>query len=433
MTRAGGIVELKQTVMNRVVVPATLRYFRWRGDPLAGLMTAETRADPYPLWDEIRARGDLFHSRLGMWATADHAAATAILRDQRFSSSPVHQKGYRPPTYPEGDPRSGMPGPDSLLLTMDPPDHTRIRRLVASTFSPPAIAALEPWVRQRTDALLGGLDPTAGFDLIEDLALPLPIAVICHLLGVPEEDMDRFRAWGHAAATGLEPQVAPDQDPAVVAAEVELMAYLRDLIDKRRAKSDDSLLSALIAAEEQGERLSNDELLATADLLLIAGFETTVNLIGNGTAALIGAPDQWQLLRQDPDLLPNAVEELLRYDSPVQATSRVATEEIAVGGISLPRSAQVIIALGGANRDPAEFVEPGRLNVTRSNAGRHLSFSQGIHHCLGAALARLEGRVAIGALTERFGRLMLAGPPVRRPLLGLRGYERLPVRCVAGG
>lgn len=231
---SGGTMGLKEKVRDRWVVPAALRYYRWRGEPLGRLMADETKVDPYPLWDDIRSRSPLYRSRLGMWATASHATATTLLRDQRFSSSPTHVKGYQPPSYPEGDPRADLPGADSLLLMMDPPDHTRIRRLVSSTFSPKAIAALEPWIQDRADALLATVDPS-GFDLIEDVALPLPIAVICHLLGVPEEDRERFRVWGHVAATGLEPQLAPTPDPAVVAAEIELIAYLRDLIARRRA------------------------------------------------------------------------------------------------------------------------------------------------------------------------------------------------------
>jgi hypothetical protein len=336
---------------------------------------------------------------------------------------------YKPPSYPPGDPRADLPAAD--LLTMDPPDHTRIRRLVSGAFTPKAIAALEPWIREVAAGLLDRAG-SSGFDLIDALAFPLPIAVICHLLGVPAEDQASFRAWGHDVAATLEPQAAGAALSQSRAAEVALTGYLRDLVSKRRADPDDSLLSALIAAEEDGDRLTQGELVSTALLLLVAGFETTVNLIGNGTVALLTAPDgrqQWDRLRRDPALVPAAVEELLRYDSPVQMTSRNATQDVELDGTLIRQGTPVIVAIGGANRDPAVFEQPGRLLTDRPNAGRHLSFSLGIHHCLGAALARLEGRIAVEELTSRYPALILAGTPVRRPLLVLRGFESVPVRA----
>ena len=385
----------------------------------------ETKADPYPLYDELRPRG-LVRSALGPWATASHPTATSILRDRRFSASPVHQRGYRPPAYPEGDPRAELPAAD--LLTMDPPDHTRIRGLVSGAFTPRAIAGLEPWIREITGRLLTRAGAAAGFDLIEALAFPLPIAVICHLLGVPPEDQGRFRAWGHDLAASLEPQTSLAAERQSRSSELALTAYLRDLVRKRRADPDDSLLSALIAAEEEGDRLSSSELVSTALLLLVAGFETTVNLIGNGTVALLGEREQWERLREEPALVPAAVEEMLRYDSPVQMTSRTATEDVAIDGAVIRKGALVIVAIGGANRDPGVFGQPDRLIIDRPDASRHLSFSFGIHHCLGAALARLEGRIAVEELTRRYPGLTLAGTPVRRPLLVLRGFESVPVR-----
>ncbi|MGH9047072.1 MAG: cytochrome P450 [Acidimicrobiales bacterium] len=420
-------MSLKQEVMRRVVMPVGLSYYQWRGDPLALLMREETKADPYPVYAEMRRRG-LVRSKLGIWATAHYSTVASVLRDPRFSSSPVHQKAYRAPEYPEGDPRADL-ATELSMLNMDPPDHTRLRRLVSGAFSPRAIAGLEPWIEDRTEELLDGLDAKDGFDLIEALALPLPIAVICHLLGVPVKDQAHFRVWGRDIAASLEPMLSPP-DAAAMASEVALAAYLRDLIQERRAQLDESLLSALIATEEEGDRLSATELVNTCLLLLVAGFETTVNLIGNGAMALIDAPDQWDRLRHEPELLPGAIEELLRYDSPVQATSRAATEDIELEGKEIPKGATIIVSTGGANRDPAAFDHPDRLDVLRTGANRHLSFSLGIHHCLGAALARLEGRLAIGAITRRFPRLELAGTPVRRPLLVLRGYESLPVRDV---
>jgi unspecific monooxygenase len=412
-----------------VAEPAVLHWFQWRGDHVARLLRPDVRADPYPLYADLRRRG-LVRSRLGAWATASHATALSVLRDRRFSSSPEHDARYRPPAYPAGDPRAELP--DDSLLTMDPPDHTRLRRLVSGAFTPKAIAALEPWIRDLTGRLLTAADAAAGFDLVDTLAFPLPIAVICHLLGVPARDQASFRAWGHDVATTLELQSGSSAESRTRASELALTAYLRDLVRARRADPDDSLLSALVAAEDEGDRLTSDELVSTALLLLIAGFETTVNLIGNGTVALLGERDQWERLRDEPALVPAAVEELLRYDSPVQITSRIATQDAEVGGTVIRRGMPVVLAIGGANRDPDVFDQPERLIIDRPDASRHLSFSFGIHHCLGAALARLEARVAIEELTRLFPGLQLAGTPVRRPLLVLRGFESVPVRVTRG-
>jgi cytochrome P450 len=415
-----------ERVKNHVVEPAVLRLFQWRGDPVARLMHPATKADPYPLYAGLRQRG-LVRSPLGVFAAADHATVASILRDRRFSSSPVHQRGYRPPSYPPDDPRAGLPAAD--LLTLDPPDHTRLRRLVAGAFSPKAIAGLEPWIREVTVRLLAAADGAAGFDLIDALAFPLPIAVICHLLGVPAGDQAQFRAWGHDVAATLEPQMAAAARAETRAAELALTGYLQDLVRERRANPDDSLLSALIAAEEEGDRLSSGEVVSTALLLLVAGFETTVNLIGNGTVALLGNPGGWSRLRQDPGLIPAAIEEMLRYDSPVQMTSRIATEDVEVGGGVIAAGRPVVVCIGGANRDPGVFERPDEFRIDRPDPGRHLSFSLGMHHCLGASLARLEARIAVEELTRRYPALELAGPPARRPLLVLRGFESVPVRA----
>jgi pimeloyl-[acyl-carrier protein] synthase len=246
---------------------------------------------------------------------------------------------------------------------------------------------------------------------------------------VPAEDQAQFRAWGHDVAANLDPQTAAAAKAETRAAEVALTSYLQDLVRERRAHPDDSILSALIAAEDEGDRLSSGELVSTALLLLVAGFETTVNLIGNGTVALLGDPDSWDRLGQDPALVPAAVEEMLRYDSPVQLTFRVATEDVEVGDRVIATGQSVITLIGGANRDPEVFEHPDEFRIDRPDPGRHLSFSLGLHHCLGSALARLEGRIAIEELTRRFPPLELAAPPTRRSMLVLRGFESVPVRA----
>jgi cytochrome P450 len=419
-------MSLGERVKNHVVEPAVLRLFQWRGDPVARLLHPATKADPYPLYAQLRQRG-LVRSLLGVFATADHATVARILRDRRFSSSPVHQRGYRPPSYPPGDPRAGLPA--EHLLTMDPPDHTRLRRLVVGAFTPRAIAGLEPWIREVTARLLTAADGAAGFDLIDALAFPLPIAVICHLLGVPAEDQAQFRAWGHDVAGTLDPQTAAAAQADSRAAELALTGYLQDLVRERRANPDDSILSALIAAEDEGDRLSSGEVVSTALLLLIAGFETTVNLIGNGAVALLRDPDSWNRLREDPALVPAAIDEMLRYDSPVQLTYRIATEDVEVGGSVIAKGQAVLVSIGGANRDPSVFEQPDEFRIDRPDPGRHLSFSLGTHHCLGSSLARLEGRIAIEELTRRYPALELAARPTRRSLLVLRGFESVPVRA----
>jgi cytochrome P450 len=419
-------MSVGEQVMSRAVEPALLRVCQWRGDPVARLMLPATRTDPYPLYARVRQRG-LVRSPLGAFVAADHATVASVLRDRRFSSSPTHQRGYRPQSYPPDDPRAGLP--DGDLLNLDPPDHTRLRRLVSGAFTPRAIAGLEPWIREVTIRLLTAADGAAGFDLIDALAFPLPIAVICHLLGVPAEDQAQFRAWGHDVAATLDPQTGAAARTQSRSAEVALTRYLQDLVRDRRAHPDDSILSALIAAEEEGDRLSSGEVVRMAFLLLIAGFETTVNLIGNGTVALLGDPAGWDRLRQDPALVPTAIEEMLRYDSPVQLTSRIATEEVELGGRVIAAGRAVLVAIGGANRDPEVFDQPDEFRIDRPDPGRHLSFSLGLHHCLGAALARLEGRIAIEELTRRYPALELAAPPTRRSQLVLRGFESVPVRA----
>jgi cytochrome P450 len=416
-------MSLAETLMRRVVEPSAVRFYQWRGDPVARWMHPKTKANPYALYEEIRPRG-FVRSGLGACATVSYATAERILRDRRFSSSPTHQRGYRPPPYPDGDPRAELP--DSLLF-LDPPDHTRLRRLVSSAFTPRAIADLEAPIRDITGRLLDEAGP-AGFDLIETLAFPLPIAVICRLLGVPAEDQDRFRAWGHDVAATLEPQTRRAAESDRRTAELALTAYLQDLVAKRRAEPDDSLLSALIAAEEEGDRLTSAELVSTALLLLVAGFETTVNLIGNGTVALLRDREQWRRLCENPGLIPGAVEELLRYDSPVQASRRITLEPVTVGGVTIPAGAFVMASLGSANRDERFWgPDAAELNLRRENARQHVSFGAGPHHCLGASLARLEACIAFERLTARFPDLALDGDVVWNGRINLRGPAHLPV------
>ena len=315
------------------------------------------------------------------------------------------------------------------LLSTNPPDHTRLRRLVMAAFTARRVEALAPRVQEIADALLDDM-ATAGaggqpVDLVDGFGFPLPITVITELLGIPPGDRADFRRWSSIAVNG-----AVHPPDVYVDAARNMVDYVRELLAAKRAAPADDLLSALIAVHEDGDRLSQDELTSMVFLLLVAGHETTVNLIVSGTYALLRHPDQLALLRAEPERLPAAVEELLRYDGPLQVTiPAVAAAPIEVGGVTIPAGDVVLPALLAANRDPARFHAPDRLDVTRTS-NSHLAFGHGLHHCVGAPLARLEGRIALGSLLARFPGLRLADPaaePARNPGLLVNGLIALPV------
>jgi cytochrome P450 len=316
------------------------------------------------------------------------------------------------------------------MLVVDPPDHTRLRGLVSKAFTPRMVERMSAQAQAIVDAALDEAARRGGLELVEDLAYPLPVTVIARLLGVPEEDWPRFREWSRVLAASLDPVAAAMQDEArqaeSAAADRAIQDYLADIVARRRGAPGDDLISALIAVEERGDVLGERELVVMLVLLLIAGHETTVNLIGNGILALLRNPAQLALLRSRPELLTVAVEELLRWDSPVQLTGRVVGETCELGGRTLRRGEFVLTLLGAANRDPAQFADPDRLDLTR-DPNQHFSFGRGIHFCLGAPLARLEGRLAIGSLVRRFPDLRLDGEPVRSETITLRGLRRLPL------
>jgi cytochrome P450 len=293
------------------------------------------------------------------------------------------------------------------------------------------IESLRPRIEAIVSELLEHMAHKSGsIDLIAELAYPLPVAVIAELLGVPAEDRVKFQDWSAVIAASLDPLVDDDLMERVVVAREALHAYLRAIIAERRRAPRADLISGLVAAEERGDVLTEPELVSMCTLLLIAGHETTVNLIGNGTLALLRNPDQLALLRADAGLVPRAIEELLRYDSPVQMTGRVALEPVTIGGQTIDQGQWIVSLLGAANHDPAQFADPERLDLRR-NPNPHVAFGRGIHFCLGAPLARLEGQLAIGALVRRFPKLELAGEPVRRNQITLRGLASLPVAMCA--
>jgi cytochrome P450 len=356
-----------------------------------------------------------------------HADCEAVLRDGRWSSaSGVPRRGRGG----EGSPaphRSGVGGAAMLAFT-HPPEHTRVRRLMGRAFTPRAVEGLRPAVQALVDPILDEAAERGGLDVMADLARVVPVAVIGEVLGVPVADRHRLGPWSVAATRSFD-GLADDDDAMALAREGwrELDGYVDALIADRRAHPGDDLLSALIAAEETGDRLTTAELRVNAIGLLVAGHETTTNLIGNGTHALLRHPDQLARWHRDPALTARAVEELLRYDPMVQLVPRQAMEDVEVGGHRFPAGDHVIVVIGAANRDPARFAEPDRLDLGR-DARAHLTFSAGMHHCLGAALARLEGQVVLGSLVARFPRVCLAASEVHhRDHLVLRGLIALPV------
>lgn len=391
--------------------------------PLAELFDPAARADPYPHYRRWRENAPR-HRAGGMLVLSRHDDCTAVLRNPAFghTEDDPPQRQQNPALVDENG------RPVRSFLGLNPPDHTRLRRLVSAAFTPRRVAHLAPRVevlaRQHVDEVLGG----GPVDLIGSLAAPLPVIVISELLGVPAQDRDLFAGWSHAMARGLDPDFLLPQDvlDQQARARAEFVDYFRELIAERRRHPGDDLLSGLVGVRDQGDALSEQELLATCVLLLIAGHETTVNLIGNGTLALLRKPEQLRRLRSTPDMAERAVEEMLRYDSPVQLTLRYALEDTELAGSPVPAGTFVLALLGAANRDPSAHDDPDRFDIARE-PGRHLAFGQGIHFCLGAPLARLEGRIVFQELARRERTLQLAGEPEWKTNIVLRGMSQLPV------
>ncbi|MFD5789857.1 cytochrome P450 [Streptomyces sp. NPDC127037] len=375
-------------------------------------------ADPYPYYDRMRAAGPVHLIRTDeferAWLVVGYDEGRAVLADQRFG------KDWRAlPGEMGGDPINAN------MLEMDAPDHTRLRKLVVRAFTPRRIEALRPRVQEITDGLLDVMVPEGRADLVDALAFPLPMTVICELIGVPDLDRSAFRKLSNGVVA---PANALEEGESIRAMGV----YLGELIEDKRRSPGDDLLSALIAArDEDDDALSPDELVGMAFLLLVAGHETTVNLISNGVRALLAHPDQLAALRADPGLLDGAIEEMLRYDGPVEtATIRFARERVEIGSRTVEPGEAVLVSLAGSDRDPARFPEPDRFDIRRDTRG-HLAFGHGIHFCMGAPLARMEGRIAVRTLLERCPGLEAdpEGAPFDwLPGTLIRGVRRLPVR-----
>ncbi|GGQ89896.1 cytochrome P450 [Streptomyces asoensis] len=386
-------------------------------------------SDPYPAYAELRERGRVIrYEPTGQWLVPRHADVSALLRDRRLGRTYQHRFTHEDfgRTAPPADQEPFHTLNDHGMLDLEPPDHTRIRRLVSKAFIPRTVERLKPYVRRLAGELVDRLVEAGGGDLLVDVAEPLPVAVIAEMLGIPESDRGPLRPWSADICGMYELNPSPQTAARAVRASEEFSAYLRELIALRRARPGDDLISGLIAAHDEGDRLTEQELISTAVLLLNAGHEATVNATVNGWWALFRNPGQLDALRADHSLVPTAVEELMRYDTPLQLFERWVLDDIEIDGTTVPRGAEIAMLFGSANHDPAVFAEPGRLDLTRAD-NPHISFSAGIHYCIGAPLARIELAASMTALLEKAPKLALAAEPRRKPNFVIRGLEGLDV------
>jgi cytochrome P450 len=400
------------------------------GHLLQVLVTPEGQADPYPYYSLMREEARVSRTSFGPYCVNGYAECQTVLRDPRLGRG-VGIEDTAIGIFGDNDGRRGEffdVGQHNMLMA-DPPDHTRLRRLVSRSFSPRQVERLRPAVHELVDSLLEDLARRGDVEFMSEFALPLPMAVIGELVGVPAEDRALLQPKVRAAARGIEPVLSDEEIDAAMEAITELGAYFEALLAERRREPRDDLMSALAEAGENDDRLTDDEILSTAILLFSAGFETTTNLLGNGLLALLRHPDQLADWTAHPEIAPSAVEELLRFDSPVQFNMRAALEPADLVGEPLERGDQIIVLQGAANRDPVEFDHPDALDLRRS-PNTPLSFGWGIHHCIGAPLARMEGEIAFNALLARFHSIELrAEEPQWRPGFTLRGLQSFPL-CV---
>ena len=394
---------------------------------LVQLLDPVQRADPYPLYAQCRARGPIRVPQANLVVFSAYRDCDAVLRHPLSSSDRLKSTITQRQLAAGARPRPlGPPG----FLFLDPPDHTRLRRLVSKAFVPKVVTALQPDIAAMVAGLLDDIAARGHCDVVADLAYPLPVAVICRLLGVPLGDEPKFRHASAVLAQALDPFVPFFGEPTGVDERVHasrwLREYLQNLIDQRRSHPGDDLMSRLIAVEESGDQLTEEEIVSTCNLLLIAGHETTVNLIANAILALLRHPPQWRALGNDPSRAAAVVEETLRYDPPVQLASRNALDAMAIGDTHVAKGDTMMLLLAAAQRDSAEYEHPDEFNPDRKSF-QHLAFGRGMHYCLGAPLARLEAGVALSAVTARFPDARLDGDPQYKPNVTLRGLSKLPV------
>ncbi|MER6565347.1 cytochrome P450 [Streptomyces sp. NPDC001093] len=387
-------------------------------------------ADPYPAYAELRARGRVIrYEPTDQWLVPHHADVAALLRDRRLGRTYQHRFSHeefgRTAPSPEHEPFHTLN--DHGMLDLEPPDHTRIRRLVSKAFTPRTVERLKPYVHGLANDLVAALVHNGGGDLLTDVAEPLPVAVIAEMLGIPEADRAQLRPWSAAICGMYELNPSEETAAQAVRASVEFSEYLRMLIATRRKEPGEDLVSGLIAAhDEDDDRLTEQEMISTAVLLLNAGHEATVNATVNGWWALFRNPGQLAALRADHSLVPSAIEELMRYDTPLQLFERWVLDDIEIDGTTVPRGSEIAMLFGSANHDPAVFTDPGRLDLTRTD-NPHISFSAGIHYCIGAPLARIELAASMTALLQQAPTLTLAAEPRRKPNFVIRGLEGLSV------
>ncbi|QFZ21879.1 cytochrome P450 [Saccharothrix syringae] len=393
------------------------------GDPGARLFGLDPTRDPYPEFERLRRRGVLVRSRLGLYLTTSHELCSSLLRDPRFGTLPASALSVVDPVV-RVDGRKLVNPVDESFLVLNPPDHTRLRRLVAPWFTPRGLRAQADTVERVVERYLDEAAGRPSFDLVRDFAARVPIQVIADLLGVPGADHASFARWGRALVNALDGVRDMGEVRALRTSLREFEAFLDDLIEhRRRVPGEGDVVSALVAQED----LSREDLIATTELLLVAGFETTVNLIGNAVLAVLGDPEVRAGLLDDPACAEAVVEETLRHDPPVQYTVRVPFETTEVAGTRLPKGTPVMMVIAAANRDPAVFADPHRFLPGRPDGREHLAFSSGIHYCLGAGLARMEAAAALRGLFGRFPDLRAAGRVTRRPSRVIRGAARFPV------
>lgn len=402
----------------------------WQSGLIFNPMLGQARSNPYPLYKRLREKDPVHRSHaIFGWILFRHADCLELLRDPRFSADDRNFIGFkRQQAIAVADGLADPEGKDEpVMLRRDPPDHTRLRGLVNKAFTPRSVETLRSRVEEIADELLTNLSKRDEFDLIADFAVPLPVTVIAEMLGVPAKDQATFKRWSDHLVGFLDPQASPGAGVLRKTAD-EFFAYMSRIAAERRKQPADDLMTALVQAEDQGQRLSEQELHGTLALLLAAGNETTTNLIGNGMLGLLRHPDQLQRLRRQPELIDSAVEELLRWDSPVQFTMRIPTADVEFRGSHFRKGEAVVAVLGSANRDPAVFEEPECLDIGRRE-NRHLSFGYGVHFCLGAQLARLEAQIAFRELLRRMPNLQAVDlKPRWRRLTFLRGVERLRLK-----
>ncbi|MDD9986097.1 MAG: cytochrome P450 [Spirochaetaceae bacterium] len=407
-------MHLMAAVVENLIKPTVLRgllaWERRESGVAYDFISEEARTDPYPTYRRLRTLDPVHRMRtIDAWALTRYRDVEAVLRDHaRFANAD----------------RVFVETISMSLLELDPPEHTRLRLLVSKAFTPRAVARLHGRIQRITDELLDAVAGVERFDLVAALGYPLPVTVIAEMLGVRPRDLDLFKGWSNVLALSVNAILTTEEVRAIKQAADEAYAYFETIIDERRRQPREDLVSALLAAEEEGDRLTREEMLAVMLLILVAGNETTRNLIGNGMLALLRNPGELRRLREDPGLLDSAVEELLRYDSPVQLDDRTVREDVEIGGKSIRAGKRVVAIIGAANRDPEVFDDPETLDIGRGEKS-HLSFGRGIHYCLGAALAVLEARIAFASLLDRFPSIRLAAEPRYRDNVVLRGLDEL--------